>query len=138
MREAVALPPGEDLNEWLAVHSECASVPPAAFARHVALLTSAVDFYNEVSLLYGTISDFCTPESCPTMSAGTECVPCHVPFFIVLTFHVRTAAALSIGGLTAPPSPHQSRYGKGFSLVHSCFTLRVARTNYYRYALGTT
>ena len=54
VRSAVALPDGEDLNEWLAVHT--------------------VDFYNEVSLLYGTISDFCTPESCPTMSAGPECV----------------------------------------------------------------
>lgn len=52
MRSAVALPEGEDLNEWLAVHT--------------------VDFYNEVSLLYGTISDFCDPATCPTMSAGPD------------------------------------------------------------------
>lgn len=52
MADAVALPDGEDLNEWLAVHT--------------------VDFFNEVSLLYGTISDFCTPDSCPIMNAGAD------------------------------------------------------------------
>lgn len=31
-----------------------------------------MDFYNEVSLLYGTIIDFCTRESCPVMSAGRK------------------------------------------------------------------
>jgi len=50
MRSAVILPKGEDLNEWLAVNT--------------------VDFFNEISLLYGTITEFCTPASCPTMSAG--------------------------------------------------------------------
>ncbi|RYG52048.1 hypothetical protein EON66_10145 [archaeon] len=35
---------------------------------------AAVDFYNEVSLLYGTVSDFCTAETCPTMSAGPKYV----------------------------------------------------------------
>ena len=46
------LPKGEDQNEWLAVNT--------------------VDFFNEISLLYGTISDFCTRESCPRMTAGEE------------------------------------------------------------------
>jgi MOB kinase activator 1 len=50
MRSAVVLPPGEDVNEWLAVNT--------------------VDFFNEISLLYGTISDFCTSETCPIMNAG--------------------------------------------------------------------
>eukprot|EP00455_Lapot_gusevi_P013752 TRINITY_DN1677_c0_g2_i3.p1 TRINITY_DN1677_c0_g2~~TRINITY_DN1677_c0_g2_i3.p1 ORF type:complete len:245 (-),score=101.02 TRINITY_DN1677_c0_g2_i3:163-867(-) len=50
MRSAVVLPRGEDLNEWLAVNT--------------------VDFFNEISLLYGTITEFCTPVTCPTMSAG--------------------------------------------------------------------
>lgn len=32
-----------------------------------------VDFFNEVSLLYGTITDFCTPSTCPTSkSMGRE------------------------------------------------------------------
>lgn len=40
MREAVALPKGEDINEWLAVNT--------------------VDFFNELSMLYGTIAEYCT------------------------------------------------------------------------------
>ncbi|KAJ0747469.1 putative MOB kinase activator family [Helianthus annuus] len=43
LREAVRLPPGEDINEWLAVN-----------------------------LLYGTLTEFCTPEIWPTMTAGPE------------------------------------------------------------------
>jgi len=50
LASAVQLPKGEDQNEWLAVNT--------------------VDFFNEISLLYGTISDFCTRETCPRMTAG--------------------------------------------------------------------
>ncbi|KAJ0914055.1 putative MOB kinase activator family [Helianthus annuus] len=52
LREAVRLPPGEDLNEWLAIN--------------------AVDFFNQVNILYGTLTEFCTPSTCPTMTAGTK------------------------------------------------------------------
>ncbi|KAK9036478.1 hypothetical protein V6N11_078477 [Hibiscus sabdariffa] len=52
LREAVRLPPGEDLNEWLAVNT--------------------VDFFNQVNLLYGTLTEFCTAENCPTMTAGPK------------------------------------------------------------------
>jgi len=52
MGEAVMLPKGEDLNEWLSVHT--------------------LDFFNEVSLLYGTIEEFCTKDNCPVMSAGAK------------------------------------------------------------------
>jgi len=52
MGQAVLLPKGEDINEWLAVHT--------------------LDFYNEVSILYGTIEEYCTKESCPVMSAGPK------------------------------------------------------------------
>jgi len=52
MRSAVVLPKGEDLNEWLAVNT--------------------VDFFNEISLLYGTITEFCTPATCPVMTAGPQ------------------------------------------------------------------
>ncbi len=48
--EAVKLPPGEDLNEWLAVNT--------------------VDFYNAVSILYATLEEFCTERTCEVMSAG--------------------------------------------------------------------
>lgn len=50
LREAVALPEGEDLNEWLAVNT--------------------FDFFNQINMLYGTITEFCTSETCPIMSGG--------------------------------------------------------------------
>ena len=49
---AVELPNGEDLNEWLAVNT--------------------IEFYNEISILYGTLTEFCTTENCPIMSAGPK------------------------------------------------------------------
>merc|ERR1712124_51983 len=33
---------------------------------------NTLDFFNEVSLLYGTVIDFCTETSCPIMSAGPK------------------------------------------------------------------
>ena len=50
MLQAVKLPKGEDVNEWLAVNT--------------------VDFFNELSMLYGTISEYCSKASCPVMQAG--------------------------------------------------------------------
>eukprot|EP00468_Gymnochlora_sp_CCMP2014_P003401 CAMPEP_0167747458 /NCGR_PEP_ID=MMETSP0110_2-20121227/4297_1 /TAXON_ID=629695 /ORGANISM="Gymnochlora sp., Strain CCMP2014" /LENGTH=244 /DNA_ID=CAMNT_0007632371 /DNA_START=215 /DNA_END=949 /DNA_ORIENTATION=- len=50
MKNAVVLPKGEDLNDWLAVNT--------------------VDFYNEVNLLYGSIEEFCTKKTCPVMCAA--------------------------------------------------------------------
>ena len=46
------LPPGEDLNEWLAVNT--------------------VDFYNAISVLYSTLDECCTAITCPIMSAGPK------------------------------------------------------------------
>lgn len=57
IREAVQLPPGEDLNEWLAVNT--------------------VDFYNAISVLFGTLEEFCSPQSCPVMSAGPKVQSVH-------------------------------------------------------------
>eukprot|EP00124_Ichthyophonus_hoferi_P001646 Ihof_evm7s91 gene=Ihof_evmTU7s91 len=50
LRLAVSLPEGEDVNEWIAVN--------------------AVDFYNQLNMLYGTITEYCTNDECPIMSAG--------------------------------------------------------------------
>jgi len=49
---AVELPRGEDLNEWLAVNT--------------------IEFYNEISIIYGTLMEFCNVRSCPIMSAGPK------------------------------------------------------------------
>ncbi|KAF4919259.1 putative maintenance of ploidy protein mob1 [Colletotrichum viniferum] len=52
LRKVVKLPEGEDENEWLAVNM--------------------VDFYNQINLLYGAITEFCSPKSCPEMKATDE------------------------------------------------------------------
>jgi len=52
LKAAVRLPLNEDLNEWIAV--------------------STVDFFNQINLLYGSITQFCTKEDCPIMSAGPK------------------------------------------------------------------
>lgn len=57
LRTAVQLPEGEDLNEWIAVHGQLSSV-----VDNNSSLISVVDFFNHVNMLYGTISEFCTPE----------------------------------------------------------------------------
>lgn len=33
---------------------------------------AAVDFFNQINMLFGTITEFCTEESCPIMSAGPK------------------------------------------------------------------
>ncbi len=50
MSMAVQIPKGESLNEWLAVN--------------------VIEFYNEINLIYGCLSEYCTKEKCSTMSAG--------------------------------------------------------------------
>ncbi|KFQ30382.1 MOB kinase activator 3A, partial [Merops nubicus] len=50
LKGAVQLPRGEEQNDWVAVH--------------------VVDFFNRINLIYGTISDWCTEQSCPVMSGG--------------------------------------------------------------------
>ncbi|KAH9494987.1 MOB kinase activator 3B [Bulinus truncatus] len=52
LKEVVKLPPGEDVNDWIAVH--------------------VVDFFNRINLLYGTIFEHCTEQTCPTMSGGPK------------------------------------------------------------------
>eukprot|EP00164_Ancoracysta_twista_P001382 GFYU01001801.1.p1 GENE.GFYU01001801.1~~GFYU01001801.1.p1 ORF type:complete len:226 (+),score=50.87 GFYU01001801.1:36-680(+) len=50
LRAAVKVPDGEDTDEWLAVNT--------------------VDFYNQITMLYGTVSEHCTQQSCPVMCAS--------------------------------------------------------------------
>lgn len=52
LAQAVKLPISEDTNEWLALH--------------------VVDFYNQINMLYGTITEFCSPQTCPRMTATAE------------------------------------------------------------------
>ncbi|KAJ1521915.1 hypothetical protein ONE63_002251 [Megalurothrips usitatus] len=52
LRLAVQLPEGGDINEWVA--------------------SNTVDFANQINMLYGTLTEFCTEECCPIMSAGPK------------------------------------------------------------------
>ena len=52
LRLAVALPAEEDEFEWLACKT--------------------VDLFNEIALVHGMVSDFCTSHSCPRMTAGAN------------------------------------------------------------------
>lgn len=71
LRLAVMLPEGEDLNEWVAVNSKFGSIVISIL--NLFLLTfSAVDFFNQINMLYGTITEFCSEDSCPIMSAGPK------------------------------------------------------------------
>lgn len=54
LKQAVKLPPGEDQADWIAVH--------------------VVDFFNRINLIYGTITEFCTEQTCPRMSGGPKYV----------------------------------------------------------------
>ncbi len=36
------------------------------------LLFSVVDFFNRINVIYGVIAEFCTEQSCPTMSGGQK------------------------------------------------------------------
>lgn len=50
IRMAISLPEGEDLKSWIAVKT--------------------AEFFTEIGMLYATLGEFCTAESCPRMSAG--------------------------------------------------------------------
>lgn len=79
LRKAVKLPEGEDVNEWFAVNGmfrawNDRSKTPWAGTLTV-LVRAVVDFYNQINLLYGSITEFCSPQSCPEMKATDEYVP---------------------------------------------------------------
>jgi len=52
LHEVVKLPLKQLLEDWLAVN--------------------IVDFYNLLCMLYGSVSEFCTDQSCPSMNAGPK------------------------------------------------------------------
>lgn len=74
---AVKLPHGEDLNEWMAANSTLFLAFPLPWTPRpppapVLMLFAAIDFYNQISVIYGTVSDFCTDRKCPKMNAGPK------------------------------------------------------------------
>jgi hypothetical protein len=72
LRKAVKLPEGEDLNEWLAVNGKSPSRWRLKSTACLLTVKPVVDFYNQINLLYGSITEFCSPQSCPEMKATDE------------------------------------------------------------------
>ena len=72
LQTAVKLPEREDLNEWLAVNSKKKKFQTKKKLTIIFFLKTAVDFFNQINLLYGSITEFCTEEFCPVMSAGPK------------------------------------------------------------------
>lgn len=76
LRLAVMLPEGGDINEWVAVNSMYIYIYYLFFNILNFILTYlfilAVDFFNQINMLYGTITEFCTDQTCPIMSAGAK------------------------------------------------------------------
>lgn len=81
IRSAVALPPNEDFNEWLATNTvdffnevrvgNCTLAPVGATTGPIdTLLWCALRATVQINLLYGAIVEFCTKESCPVMKAA--------------------------------------------------------------------
>jgi len=52
MKEAVKCPPGENVDEWIAMNT--------------------LEIYNSTTLCFGFVTDFCSPKSCPSMTAGPK------------------------------------------------------------------
>lgn len=82
--EAVKCPPGEDLNEWLAMNT--------------------IELYNTMVLCFGIVSEHCTPETCPEMSAG----PKATYFWADKNEKVRSPTRCAVVSLTTH-SPHRPR-----------------------------
>lgn len=53
---------------------------------------SAVDFFNQINMLYGTITEFCTETSCSVMSAG----PRYINIYIYKIYNNSNTAALQL------------------------------------------
>ena len=46
------LPDEEEYHDWVAVH--------------------VVDFFNRINIIYGTMCEYCTAQTCPVMSGGPK------------------------------------------------------------------
>ena len=61
LKPAVTLPAGDHVNKTIIEQERC---------EWIAVNT--VSFFNEIALLYGMLSELCTPHTCPGMTAGPK------------------------------------------------------------------
>ena len=62
-----------DRGQWLTnfiFHYNCVVHSPFSLSFTKYVLYLVVDFNVQVNMLYGTLTEFCTPTSCPRMTAG--------------------------------------------------------------------
>ena len=57
-----------------------------------------VDFFNRINLLYGTICEYCTDQTCPTMSGGPRYA--HLTCYIVVTRKDSVCVILDVKKIT--------------------------------------
>ena len=67
----VMLPKYVDTAEWVAVNSECIACNCASTRlTHAPVSPVVFDFYTNLNMFYGVISECCTTQSCPSMTGG--------------------------------------------------------------------
>ena len=62
----VAPPKYVDVNEWVAVNCKLSNTMYSVCKADAAVF----DFYHNLNHFYGALTEFCTLQNCPTMSAG--------------------------------------------------------------------
>ena len=70
----VMLPKYVDIMEWVAVNSMLHQNNNLFYHVLTSLDCIVFDFYTNLNEFYGVITECCTPQACPTMSAGRTCV----------------------------------------------------------------
>ena len=65
------LPKWVDVNEWVAINSEHMRLRSECM---LTILVSVYDFYTNLNMFYGTLTEFCTLTACSTMAAGNTYV----------------------------------------------------------------
>jgi hypothetical protein len=59
------------MSGWLLM-ARLVPLPLSFICANLGLSFAVVDFYNQINLLYGAITEFCSPQTCPEMKATDE------------------------------------------------------------------
>ncbi|MCJ8733571.1 hypothetical protein PDJAM_G00225090 [Pangasius djambal] len=110
LKELVVLPPEIDLNEWLA--------------------SNTTTFFNLINLQYSTVSEFCTGDTCPVMSAcnTTYCwldekgkkTKCTAPQYVDFVMS-------SVQKLVTDEDIFPTKYGKEFPNAFDTLVKKICR-----------
>lgn len=67
LRQAMKLPKGEDVRDWIAMNGKPPSLSLLLSRFFVDGVCAGVYFYNAASLVFSAVNRFCTISSCPTL-----------------------------------------------------------------------